>query len=508
LRVITNTTIGLIRYEFRNRIRAGAQTAIQKIANRRILSCEIQHEQTEADVTLSAKHGQALVIGSSIAGLLAARVLSDYFEQVTIIERDELPDEPAYRAGVPQAHHGHILLARGLRVLEDLFPGFSDELRAAGANEVNLGRDTVSLTAGGWLKRFDGSLYTFVLTRILLEWQLRRRVTQIPNIRFVPEMAVDGLTATADRAVVTGIEATSRRDHTRQTFSADLVVDASGRKSKAPEWLGTLGYAAPEETHVNSYLGYATRWYEAVPGYDWQIMLIGARLGDNGQLRGGGILAVEGDRWLVTLAGMNKDYPPTDEVGFLEFAHSMASTAVYDAIKDATPISPVYGYRYEGRPEHFILMGDAVCGFNPVYGQGMTVAALEAWELGQLLAERGTRDLTGFAAQFQRALLKTSEDAWLMATGEDLRFPGTQGDRPGALARFVQRYLERMLAVMPYDEVLSAAFLETANLMKPPASLLHPRLALRVLRHSLFGHSSQAAQNAPQPRSAAQPAGD
>lgn len=435
----------------------------------------------------------ALVIGGSMAGLLAARALSDYFEQVTVLERDRLPDSADFRSGVPQGRHLHALLGEGQRVLESFFPGFTAELDAMGAPRMNWGRDTASLTPGGWVKRIHTPITTNVATRIGLEWLTRRRAAALPNVTFVQEVEVEGLLASAGR--VTGVALRSRRDGSTRTVEADFVVDASGRKSNAPEWLAALGYDAPEETMVNSFVGYATRWYEADRDFDWVTLIINARPKENLK-RGGGIIRVEGNRWLVTLAGVNKDYPPNDEAGFLEYARSLASPIVYEIIRDAKPLSPIYGFRYEGsrrrhyerlarRPENFIVIGDAACSFNPIYGQGMTVAAQSAEALAGLLRQYQEREnLNGLAAQFQRALFSVSERAWLMATGEDLRYPGTEGKRPGMMGRFIQRYLDRLLTLLPHDEVIALAFLEAMNLSKPPAALLHPALMLRVLRYS------------------------
>lgn len=432
---------------------------------------------------------QALVIGGSMAGLLAARALSDHFEQVTVLERDQLPDTPDFRSGVPQGRHLHALLAEGQRVLESFFPGFTNDLIEMGAPTMRWGRDTATLTPGGWLKRIDTPITTNVATRIGLEWLTRRRVAALPNVTFVQEVEVDGLVASEGR--VTGVTLRDRRDGSTRALEADFVVDASGRKSRAPEWLVALGYDAPQETMVNSFVGYATRWYEADRDFDWVSMVINARPKEDLK-RGGAIMRAEGNRWLVTLAGVNKDYPPNDEAGFLEYARSLASPVMYEIIRNARPISPIYGFRYDGsrrrhyerlarRPENFVVMGDAACSFNPIYGQGMTVAALSAEALATLLKGYQGDDLSG---QFQRALFSVSERAWLMATGEDLRYPGTEGKRPNAVERFIQRYIDRLLALLPHDDAIALAFMEAMNLSQPPAALLRPAIALRVLRYA------------------------
>ena len=452
---------------------------------------------------------QALVIGGSMAGMLAARALSDYFEQVTIVERDRLPDGAENRSGVPQARHLHLLLSEGFSIMEELFPGLNEELAAAGVPEIHWCWDSVNLTAGGWLPRFKSGVITRVPTRVLLDWTIRQRLHQNPRIQFVQERQVVGLTATSENGKVTGLKVKKRGSEDEEMLPADLVVDASGRDSHAPEWLQALGYEAPPETHVNAFLGYATRWYEGLnrPSIDWHMAIVTPKPPEIP--RGGGMLEVEGGRWIVTLAGMNKDFPPTDEDGFLEFARSLVSPIIYDAIKDATPISSIAGYqRTANRQRHFerlsrlpggfVVLGDAACAFNPVYGQGMTLAAIGAKALGECLSSDG--DLTTLPPRFQKRLAGVLNDAWLMATGEDLRYPGTEGKRPSKLVRLTQKYLDRVQQAMPYDNDLTLAFIEVMNLRKPPTSLFHPKIMWKVLRAGKVGANEQALQALPSAR--------
>jgi len=294
----------------------------------------------------------AVVIGGSMAGLLAARVLADHFERVTLVERDRFPDGPEFRKGVPQARHVHVLLSRGFRVLERLFPGVSAELAAAGAPEVDWTGDCGVCTRGGWHPRFLSGIVSRICSRALLEWTIRRRVAARPNVRFLQACDVVELLPAAGGARVRGVRLRWREGPPadldpaeEHELQADLVVDASGRDSRAPRWLAALGYPAPAVTTINSFLGYATRWYRRPAGFqaDWKALLLGA--GPPEGKRGGIILPVEGDRWFVTITGGGRDYPPGDEAGFLEFARSLRSSALYEAIKDAEPLSPVYVYR-------------------------------------------------------------------------------------------------------------------------------------------------------------------
>jgi 2-polyprenyl-6-methoxyphenol hydroxylase-like FAD-dependent oxidoreductase len=226
-------------------------------------------------------------------------------------------------------------------------------------------------------------------------------------------------------------------------------------------------------------------------------------------LRAGGILEVEGGRWAVTLAGTNKDYPPTDEDGFLEFARSLRSPILYDAIKNAKPISAIYGYqrtanrlrhyeRLARLPGGFIALGDAACAFNPIYGQGLSVGAMGAAALNDCLREDG--DLMQLPLRFQKRLASVTKNAWLMATGEDLRYPATEGKRPDFLTRLTQKYLNGVLRAMPDDSQLTLAFTQVVNLKSPPASLFHPKHIATVLRHkgdSVGAGQLQPAQSSP-----------
>lgn len=449
------------------------------------------------------KRTHAIVIGGSMTGLLHARILAAHFDQVTVIERDLLPQSPEVRAGVPQGRHVHALLQRGQQIMEELFPGLAGDLIEIGAPRLTWCQDTLYLTAGGWVKRFDSGIHTNLVSRPALEYAIRRRLTALyANVRLVDQTDVLNLVLEGD--TVTGVRVQSRLDKTEQTLTAHLVLDATGRNSKTPDWLADLGYDTPDETKVSSYVGYATRWYEAPASQpDWKLMFIVARPAENNH-RGGAIFQVEGNRWVVTLGGMNRDYPPNDEAAFLEFAKTLATPALYEAIKDATPISPIYGYRIEGnrlrhyeklarRPENFIVTGDAVCGFNPLYGQGMTVAAMEAQLLDRMLAGKtvNVTQLRGFAAQFQQAQAKLLKIPWLLATGEDLRFPGTEGDRPDAATRFIQTYMDEVFKHLD-DEYIARTVIKVTNLTTAPTRLFGPEILARILWRRLRGQRSAA----------------
>jgi 2-polyprenyl-6-methoxyphenol hydroxylase-like FAD-dependent oxidoreductase len=438
---------------------------------------------------------QAIVIGGSIAGLLAARVLSEYFDQVTIIERDSLPADDAYRPGTPQARHLHTMLIRGEQILCRLFPGFEVDLQRAGAIQARWGLDNRFCTTGGWTPHFDSGYRSFILSRARLEVLVRARVSGLPQVRFLTETDVTGLLASPDKRQVTGVSIRSRVSQAEDQLPAQLVVDASGRNSKASLWLTRLGYPAPEETLIDAHCGYATRWYKRPDHVPMSVLGVQARPAA-GLMRGGGLMPVEDQQVVVTLLGGAGDYPPTDEAGFNAYAQSLADPALYEAIQQLTPISPITGYRrlqnrrlhYERltrQPEHFLVMGDAAAALNPIYGQGMTKAAMEAEVLQSLLRERDVTNLAGLAARFQRKQASVMKGAWMMATGEDMRFPGVEGSKPWLGDRIGHAYMDWVAQAMPSSPLVTKHFFEVMTLLRPAVSMMRPATLVRVIWHNL-----------------------
>lgn len=444
----------------------------------------------------------AVVIGGSIAGMLTAQVMTKYFNQVTIIERDRLSDQPEQRPGVPQAHHLHVILKRGLDIIEQLFPGIQTELAASGAIAINASADYLWYGLGGWTPRFTSDLNIYSLSRNLLEWIIRRRLAANNRIVFV-QGQVTSLLSSPNKTQITGVQVRQNFDDRQNTcptqtdFTADLVVDASGRNSRVPQWLETMGYTPPKETVINSFLGYASRLYQPPENFqaDWQAALVTAKAPGT---RGGVMSAVEGNRWVVTLAGIGRDYPPTDEAGFLDFARSLRNPIIYEAIKDAQVISPIYAYHrtenswrhYEKLsrlPEGLVLVGDAVCAFNPVYGQGITTAALGALTLGECLSKQLSRrhadgNLVGLSRSFQKQLSKIIVVPWLMATGEDFRWHTTVGGRPDFMTQLTQHYLDQVLLLAADNSDVHRLFLEVMHLLKPPSVFLRTGVLRQVLQ--------------------------
>lgn len=446
------------------------------------------------------KESHAVIIGGSLAGLLAARVLVDRFDRVTVIERDFYPEKPVPRPGIPQSQHLHVLLNKGKIILEHLFPGLHDELVAFGAPVLDP-KSIAWFSPAGWAPQFSpdpNDLITF--SRGLLDWVIRRRLAEITNLHFLEGGTVTGLLAKADRPQLSGVSVRLRdRENSsnirEENLEVDLVVDASGKVSQTPKWLKKIGYLAPPETVINAFVGYATRIYERNDRLlDKSAIFAGSAAPF--RTRGGALFPIEGNRWLVGLIGCDRDYPPADEAGFLEFARSLPIPMIYDAIKDAKPLSSITSYRgTENRmrhydrlskyPDNLAIVGHAVCAFNPIYGQGMTVAAMDAQILDECLQKQRDRypegDLTGFGRQFQKKLAKLHEISWMFAISQDSRYPGSQGAKLNLGTRLVIEYMELVLKALVDDAKVCQAFLEVVHMIRPPAILFHPRIAVRAI---------------------------
>jgi 2-polyprenyl-6-methoxyphenol hydroxylase-like FAD-dependent oxidoreductase len=439
----------------------------------------------------------ALVMGAGVAGLVTAHILAERFERVTIIDRDQLPDTPQIRSGTPQARHFHLLLLKGKAILDEMFPGFVAELIASGAVAFDFANYARIYSVDGWYLRMPSDYTVLGCSRALLEWTLRSRVAATANIRFAPLTEVLSLTTDSEPRRVTGARVRLRQTETHtlgaeEDWKADLVVDATGRHSRAPQWLEALGYAPPQETMINGFAGYASRIYEPPANWqaDWKIIAI---LTAFPRIKRGGVVAViDGGRWFVSLTGFGKDCPPTDEEGFLAFAKSLPVPDVYEAISQATPLSDIAAYRQmenrwrhferlERMPEGFLVMGDALCAFNPIYGQGMTVATQSALALKAILSQLPPGDLTDLGKRAQRAFANACVTPWSLATAEDLRNPDALGKRPGPLTQALYWYADAFRTLLPYDSTALRAFYEVTHLVTPPTAMFQPRLVLDVL---------------------------
>jgi 2-polyprenyl-6-methoxyphenol hydroxylase-like FAD-dependent oxidoreductase len=310
------------------------------------------------------------------------------------------------------------------------------------------------------------------------------------EVTFVTSTTVRGLLTRDGR--VRGV------DTPRGSIDADLVVDASGRGSRAPQWLEQCGFRPPRETSVNAFLGYASRLYRPAPDAArwWKGMYVQAAPPDHPRV--GVILPVEGDLWHVTIGGAERQYPPADDSGFLEFARSLRTPFLHDAIRSAEPCSPIWSTRstenrrrhYERLrlPEGFVVAGDAACAFNPVYGQGMTTAAIGAEVLGACLASTrrrtGAPHGDGLGRRFQARLARANRDPWALATGEDMRYRSTAGAHAGMRTRLLHAYMDAVGRLTTRDPLVRSRLLRAFHMVAPPSSLVAPAVVWRLLAGS------------------------
>ncbi len=431
--------------------------------------------------------GQAVVLGASLAGLLAARVLADHFARVTVVDRDGLPDGVADRRGVPQGRHLHGLHPRGRVVLEELFPGITDRLIAAGAPTGDVLGAVRWQVAGHRFARSPIGLMGLFGTRPFLEGHIRAAVAALPGVDLAPRTDVLGLTGTADGARVTGVRVQRNDDGSPATaIGADLVVDATGRGSRAPLWLAALGYPSPEEERVRIDLCYATRHYRLRPAaLAADLAVLTTPTVD--RPRGAMLAAMEGGRHMLTAWGILGDHPPTDPAALTAFVQTLPTPDIADALRDAQPLDEPVAFRFPASvrrryerlrrfPARLLVIGDAVCSFDPVYGQGMTVAALEALALRTLLAHGEIPS----ARRYFRALAPILDTPWDIAVGGDLAFPAVPGRRTTKV-RVLNAYLARMQAAATRDARLAEALVRVMGLVDRPQGLLRPDRALHTL---------------------------
>jgi 2-polyprenyl-6-methoxyphenol hydroxylase-like FAD-dependent oxidoreductase len=431
-----------------------------------------------------ARRETAVVIGAGIAGLATSRALADRFRRVVLLDRDTLSDTATPRRGAPQTHHAHVLLVAGQRALEELFPGLGDELVGAGALPFDPGRDLRFHRYGRLWPAVPTGLRMLSMSRPLLELTVRRRVAALPNVAVRDEVAVAGLTG--DAARVTGVTLAGG-----ERMPADLVVDCSGRGSRSDRWLSALGAPAPDAVEVKVAIGYATRLYRRKPG-DLPAGIAAFVLPTPPRQRRVGLaLPIEDDRWLIGLGGWHGDAPGHGEEAFLAHARSLPYPAIATVMADAEPLTDIVAYQFpasrrrlferlRAMPEGFLTAGDAMCSFNPVYGQGMSCAAMQGLALGQAL-DRHRDGGPGLARDFYRAAARIIDVPWRFAVGADFAYPQTTGPRPRG-GRLLHAYSRRLQLVAQDDPRVRRTFTQVQHLIRPPSALFTPVMLGRVLR--------------------------
>lgn len=432
---------------------------------------------------------RAIVLGGSIAGLLAARVLSEAYHEVVIVDRDQLIGVTTARRGVPQGRHVHGVLARGQQVFDELFPGFTADTVAAGVPTGDLGECRWFFN-GRELHHAATGIIAVSAGRPVLEGHLRNRVAALPNVKFLEETDIIGLVATPDKARVIGARVQRHGDDgAPETLDADLVVDATGRASRTPVWLEELGYQRPEETRIKINLSYTSRRYRTVDQSVVQGNLSINPVSTPGSPRGAFLSEIEHGRYVLSLTGVLGEAAPTDPDGFLAWAKSLPIPHIYLAVRDGEPLDDPVTHRYPASvrrhyerltrfPAGFLVLGDAACSFNPVYGQGISVSALEALELREHLL-RGTPQ----PRRFFKAISRIIDVPWDISAGSDLGHPEIEGHRPPKV-RIGNAYMAKLHAAAVHDGSITRAFMRVAGLVEKPQALMRPGVILRVLRNA------------------------
>ncbi|WP_033774791.1 FAD-dependent oxidoreductase [Salinispora pacifica] len=432
---------------------------------------------------------RAVVIGGSIAGLLAARVLADVYAEVVVVDRDELTGRSSARRGVPHGSHVHGLLARGQQVIEELMPGFTERMVADGAPLSDLSDTVRWYFHGRRLRSAPSGLTCVAASRPMVERHVRESVAQLPNVKFLERQQVLGLLTSADGGTVTGVRVGGVETSEDELVDADLVIDASGRGSRTPVWLSELGYSRPAEERVKIDLTYTTRRFRLrsneMLGRDISINPVSSP----SHPRGAFFTRIEDGLCALSLTGVLGDRAPTDPEGFLSWARSLPVPDIYDLVRDAEPIDEAVAFRYPVSvrrryeqltrlPSGLLVVGDAVCSFNPVYGQGMSVAALEALALREHLQRSPVPD----PAAFFTDIASTIDVAWGISAGGDLGYPEVTGERTTQI-RVMNAYMGRLQRAAVHDGQITRTFMRVAGLVEPPQALMRPGMLLRVLWH-------------------------
>lgn len=428
---------------------------------------------------------RAVVVGASVSGLLTARILADGFDRVTVVERNELPDGPVVRDGAPQSRHPHLLQGSGRAILDDLFPEFGDEFVATGGLVIDAASDFNFYDEDGYVAHPPTRIPLYAGSRPLLEYVVRQRVSGLDGVRILDGCHVTDYRVDDTGRTVTGVQIRGERE---TALSADLTVDATGRASRTPRWLERQGYTPPEIAEVTVDLAYSTVtvdrdsddkrafWAPASPPYT----------------RGGGTVPVEGGRRQMVVTGVHGDEPPRDVDEFRAFASTLQITELVEILECHEILSDEIAYypfpsnlrRYYERldrfPDGLLVVGDAIASYNPVYGQGMSVAALHALVLHHTLADDGLGNL---AVRFFDDAEHVIDTAWLMAVGADFQFPQTTGPKPRG-AGLMGWYLSRLTRKAHADRVLAERLLRVILMERPPTSLLHPGVIGRVFKPS------------------------
>lgn len=440
----------------------------------------------------------AVVIGGSIAGLLAARVLAEHFENVIILEKDTLPTEPEAHKSVPQGNHIHVILGQGQDFLESRFPGILKEIENSGGNIVDFSKDISWFFQGSWRTRHTSGMTCLLSLRPHTEWHVRRRLlAEYPNVTIRENSLVEGLLTDDKKTWVTGVKLKYTNSEPEE-ITADLTVDSSGRGSQTPQWLEQMGYHKPREAEIGIGLCYTSRIYNRPDNFneDWKLLALFPKFPDS--WRGGILSSVQDNQWIVTMNGYFGEVAPVDDHGFLQFASSLPKPDIYNWIKNETPVSatkvfkvPKIRRRYYEElskfPDGLIVIGDANCIFNPIFGQGITAASRYSWQLDECLsklARKSPGSMKNFSKTFQKKLTKHLDLPWFLTTMIDLSYPQTKGNRPPGML-LISWFFRQVLETCSKNARVNQSFMKVLHMYAGLGTLLKPSFFLPVLFYGI-----------------------
>ena len=441
-------------------------------------------------LSLPTNRNGAVVLGGSFGGLMAAKVLSQHYLQVTIIEKDTVHRYPEARKGQAHTKHLHGYLPCALNTLFSYFPGLAEEIVNSGGVANDFGNSMNWFTHGGFKKNVFLNIQGISLSRPLLEHLVRERVLALPNVALLDNTTAKGFLYSDDKRKVTGVAIESKQDGQVTKLGADIVIDCTGRGSRTPQWLTEMGYAEVPVSQVKIDVTYTTRLYKRDPADARSRTWMACTPEAPKERRNGAAFPIEDDKWIISVGGWHGEQAATDEKGFLDFLKKLPNPNLYDIASTCEPLGDIFQYKYPVSikrnyekmsrfPEGLLLLGDAVSSFNPVYGQGLSSVCLQAVELDKLMKENKAEHQ--LAKTFFKRTVKIKNKLWKMSTNEDFRFSETTGTRPFGIG-LMNKYVSQMHRATLHDEVVCKTFLKVMGLVDPPTKLMHPKIIWRILR--------------------------
>lgn len=435
------------------------------------------------------KNNHAIIIGGSIAGCLAAEVLSPYFDKVTLLEKGDFEDEVNPRKSVPQERHIHVLLQKGEKIMERIFPNLMHDLKAEGAVNVNLGQDIEWFQYGLWKKRYDMNFESHFFSRRLLDNCIRRRIRQNTKIRILSQSSVEDFIFSVNEKEETTVVGVKIHTLTGITsLHGNLVVDARGLGSQTPTLLKSAGLGEVYKEKIKTNLGYVTRLYKRDPQSTERTIVVWSTPPKEKAL--GLMLPIENDRWMVSVGGWFNQFPKPESEDFLNYTRTILPVSnIYDRIKDLEPLDDIVRYRLpyaEWRhfeklakfPDGLLVIGAALCTTNPFYGQGMTLCAIQA----ELIQSTISGWIKGrYSTHYiQSSFTKIVQFSWDMAKTEDLRFPEIVGRRTPFITfkQWYSKKFARIAALTPFARKMQ---LDIIHMIKPTYWAFHPKIIIQMI---------------------------